>query len=141
MAFIAGNAPSGAKDGIAPSGPPSVRLKCRPRSASGARARKARAASGQFACVVMAEVAVSRPAARASRMPRVTAGDKAKSSAQSANFGEEENFGEIARTLARLSDANLPLSCAFLRRGLDIPANVPLRSRAPGDEKDETSNG
>jgi hypothetical protein len=36
----------------------------------------------------MAEVAVRRPAASASRIPAVTAGDKAKSSAQSAKLVE-----------------------------------------------------
>ena len=67
---------------------------------------------------------MSRPAASASRIPARDGGR------QSEIVGAEREFWreEIDMDMVRRSDANSPLSCAFLRRGLDIPANMPLRT-------------
>ena len=71
---ILGNAPPRAKPGMDPSGAPHVRLRWTPTSARPAKPASPRAADGHEGMLVMAEVAVSRPAAIASRIPRLTPG-------------------------------------------------------------------
>jgi len=129
-----GKAPFGANLGMVPSGAPSVRLKCRPISASNSARARSRPSAGQRGPLVSTDTADSRPARSASRMPAAEAmgqGVIVRAKRDGFVFGHCFNAlrGGVSHGGARVYSP--PARPLFFRRRAKRKRNLTKSSKAP----------